>query len=285
MAQPNVGTPDGQRGVVSAQKVIGTFKTTDSVGTVGVPPNCETIIIAFASGHKELVSSVAGGTTGILYPLIPYTAPDSNGMANAWLAAVDPSADDQVTVELTEAPGFAWYVTSDQFPRMVVDSQVGLAVIANGRVGNGVGLTVMGNDSGGTSRLIRTDTNGRLAAGDPNVPGGVIPEVPTAGAEANGISTFPHTLIAAPGSGANYLFGLELGVGTTTAAWVVLVDDATGDTICSSLFTAQSAGTDYVQSPSMNLHRYRATGNVKIEIGAGGVSTALFASTRYAPGP
>ena len=248
----NVGTPDWQRGVVSAQKLLATFPAGQALGVVDLPSNVSSLIVLIENNHVAQLSGCQGMTSGSDYPVAPYSTTGSGYQHNAWVVAVGSAQDSQVTLVWNAAPTEPWVVIGDASTRMVADLSL-LNVTAppqNFALGNA--LIVAGVD-GSNAYALATDQSGVLYS---------IPTVPGIGAgdhPKNEILCAPFdnvgggtTILAAPGAGKRYrIFGGTLvNVGGAGAfadiqgvvndqAWVFIHVDSSGIT---HQFTAPLTG-------------------------------------------
>jgi hypothetical protein len=122
------------------------------------------------------------------------------------------------------------------------------------------GILSMGSD-GTDGRAMSTDSNGRQ-----------IPLVPTVGVETT-ISSGTTTLVAAPSTGAWYIFGVDW-QSTTTGGSGIMFEDSLGNKI------ALCSTTAIGQVSSQQLNGFRTTGAIQVSSFASGLIIV-----RYAPGP
>ena len=117
-----VDTPDYQRGVVSAQALLATVASGTRVVTVGVPPNCETLVIVAGFLPVAEFPTVTGVTTGVDYPVQGLRS--WNGPVYPSMFAVDVSdvVDPQFEIIWGTAPTGTWYVYSDAGVHSVTDT-------------------------------------------------------------------------------------------------------------------------------------------------------------------
>jgi hypothetical protein len=117
----NIGTPDYQRGVVSAQALLATVPANTATFTVGVPPNTETLAVIFPGVASVSAISCTGTTTGATY-LGVYTQPQSAIPADGtYFFDVSSAIDASVTITVTNPPASSWYVYSDSGVHIVAD--------------------------------------------------------------------------------------------------------------------------------------------------------------------
>lgn len=106
-------TPDYQRGVISAQKLLGTIAAGSTAATVGVPPNAETIVCMIQNQASSEGAYCEGVTTGLIYPsgAIVLTQ-GATSTITVWFD-VSAAVDDQVTINLFTAAAGTTYIYSD----------------------------------------------------------------------------------------------------------------------------------------------------------------------------
>lgn len=111
MAQVAVDTPDYQRGVVSAQKLLGVAANGDTAITVGVPPNVETLVAAAPGAVPYIGCKCVGKQSGNSYPGVQIAPTRGGGPNLAWYFDVSAALDNEVTVtwEVAPAGGFSIY--------------------------------------------------------------------------------------------------------------------------------------------------------------------------------
>lgn len=116
-----IDTPDYQRGVVSAQKLLAAPSATSSV-IVSPPPNTESMILIAdqPSSPSDVVWCV--GQTSLAYAPV-YRLPASNGVNfnGAWIFDVSSVIDSSYRVYYGNGSGTRWYVYADAAARLVVD--------------------------------------------------------------------------------------------------------------------------------------------------------------------
>lgn len=117
-----IDTPDYQRGLVSAQKLLATVPAGTDHVTVGVPPNAETLIVTASNVGTNPTVYVEG--TGTLYKFPGKLAIQQPFITSAptWFFDVSQSVDSSVLVQFSAAPGEQWYVYADSAAHLVVDS-------------------------------------------------------------------------------------------------------------------------------------------------------------------
>lgn len=198
MASVTPDTPDYQRGVVSAQKLLGTASSGSTSLTVGVPPNAETLLVVTDPGVTGESPSITGNTSGAMYPASHIGPTAQSGTMSIWAVAVSPPLDDSVTVSWANTPNGAWYVLADQGIRQTIDAVLTRIATDVGGAPPGMGLALV-------------VTNGELSyslAGSPDGAVYVVPQIPppvSGGGPSNellivssGIATAGVTLLGSP---------------------------------------------------------------------------------------
>jgi hypothetical protein len=259
---PNIGTPDWQRGIVSAGKLLATVPAATTSVTVDVPPNAQTLVVAMTYVTYEAFVKVKGVTTGRQYPGALRPSDVASTYADAfYYFSVSSQVDEQVEVTIAAATPDPWYVFS-QSGVTVVDVAELIGVVQYDYNGAEYGLSVLGlSPQLGQYASLEIDENGRLIPFGPTNSTGLL-AVPTASGQ----------LLAAPASGNNYLFGADV-LSTATLAGTVTLTIG-GVAIAAASFAAQ--GTE-----SIDLDGYVTNGVVDMVASQAGYSVAL----RYTPGP
>jgi hypothetical protein len=117
-----VDTPDGQRGVVSASKLLASVAANTGSVTVTIPPNAKTMVIAFTGGDNPPLVGAVGVTTGFQYPPTLRKNYDEAAPSTSYAVPVDATLDTQITITATTAPLHAWYVYAHSGIEVVVTS-------------------------------------------------------------------------------------------------------------------------------------------------------------------
>lgn len=116
-----IDTPDYQRGVVSAQKLVGVIPAGLTTVTVGVPPNAESLVVAMNQSDSSLFIDAHGVTTGYNYPgaqlWLTVTAEGGSG----WVFDTSAQVDEQVEINLSSAATDPMYVYADAGVHVVAD--------------------------------------------------------------------------------------------------------------------------------------------------------------------
>lgn len=117
-----IDTPDYQRGVVSAQLLLGGGGPIDHSATVGVPPNAETLVVVVPGNTLTATRMGCAGThTGATYPVIPAYAP-SHDYATTFFIDVTQTVDTEVEISGVEPGEQAWFVYADSGVHIVTDA-------------------------------------------------------------------------------------------------------------------------------------------------------------------
>ena len=156
-----MGTPDWQRGVVAAQRLVGSFAAGTIDETVGVPMNAETLIVSMSYADRALTIFAIGATSGNSYPVVSVPRSVSGSLDDVRLILVAPALDEQIQIVLSGAASHAWYVVSDSAARGVVDLGLIGSTYTPGAGSIETGLLALGSD-GTNPRALATDTSGRL---------------------------------------------------------------------------------------------------------------------------
>lgn len=121
-----VDTPDYQRGVVSAQKLLASVPSGTTAKAVYVPSNTETLVVVATEQNAISAISVTGNMTGVSCPLSSISAPEGSGFSPTWYADVSSVLDNAVTVSITFGVASAWYIYADSGVHMVSDTNKAL---------------------------------------------------------------------------------------------------------------------------------------------------------------
>ena len=259
---PNIGTPDWQRGTVGAGKLLATVPGTDTSVTVSVPPNAQSLVIVVSYSSPENYVEVKGVTTGRGYTGALRTSDEPPSYGDAWYYfAVSSSLDEQVTVTLAAAPTSDWYVLSETGVTMVdVAELIGVQQYDYNTANSGLAVLGWSWQAKNYSSLV-IDSFGRL-----------VPFGPTVGVS-KVLAAGTTQLLAAPGSGEWYLFGLDVEASGGVATSVALVDGA-GNTFA-------TVGVATVgDSRSVDLAATVTSSTVSVT-----ASAAATVTLRYTPGP
>lgn len=116
-----VDTPDFQRGVVSAQKLLGANVAGQTLLSVGVPPNLETLVVVAEANVLDAYPTAVGLGTGIKYPGTVLQLVRNTGPALAWVFDVPGALDDTINVQWVGSPSGNWFVYSDANAHGVAD--------------------------------------------------------------------------------------------------------------------------------------------------------------------
>lgn len=116
-----IDTPDYQRGVVSAQKLLGSFPGSQLFATVGIPPNAESLVIITAEPVGVVAPNVVGATTGSVYAGVSLPSPPGSVGTFTGVFDISSAADSSVTIEWNGSPGSAWWAYADAAAHVVAD--------------------------------------------------------------------------------------------------------------------------------------------------------------------
>ena len=227
MAGPIVDTPDYQRGLVNAQKLLATTPGATHVLNVGVPPNAETLVIS-APGTNNVTPAVQGTTTNTFYPVVP-VPPAVIGLPamSMWMADISQALDATVTITFPNPLSATWYVYSDAGVRLTMDVAVSAAVGSSGTA-EPTGAMVVGG-LGASAKMYAWEMS-KVGAGY------VIPTVPNTAAGdhppnellvASLNSAASIIVVPAPGAG-NRLRVFSLGLAGVAGLSGVMRDNGSG---------------------------------------------------------
>jgi len=116
-----IDTPDYQRGVVSAQKLLATVAAGTASVLVTPPPNCETLIVITETGTLANFVSCLGVTSGVLYPGSRTLSPGNNAFLPVFMFDVSDVIETELELSWQSSPPAAWYVYSDAGVHTVAD--------------------------------------------------------------------------------------------------------------------------------------------------------------------
>jgi len=115
----NIDTPDYQVGVVNAQSLLANVTDT-TFAVVGVPPNTETLVVAFKAVELTVIVTAAGSVSGYIYP--QRTIPSFDG-GDLWITTyvdVSQAIDSTIDISISDSLVTQWYVYSDSAAHAVV---------------------------------------------------------------------------------------------------------------------------------------------------------------------
>lgn len=194
-------TPDYQRGIVSAQKLLATVTGGADTVTVTVPPNAETLIAIIPSAVYLTAYSCTGVTSGAEYPGVRLPPVKGGGSFSYVFFDISSAVDSQVDVYQGGGTASDWYVYVDAGVHITTDATIAQASEQGGESSPLIVIQVGGTD-GTDLRAIRTDTNGQqfTVPVPPGTATGDHPPVELSTAYVyNG--TGGNVLITAPGAG------------------------------------------------------------------------------------
>ena len=255
-----VGTPDWQRGVVSAGKLLKVVPANIQSTTVSIPPNAAALFIAMAERLAPNTLAIIGVQTGFLYPLTELPGATPYPYDTFIAAPVLSALDQEVTIVFGVAPTSPWYVVSESTAELVLTGVLDLLISETGQTTNPIGIMALGSD-GTYSRALATDSLGHM-----------IPLVPTK-AQSTSTTGSSALMIAAPASGAWYLFGFSvepIGAGVSGSCEL---SDGTSGRLNASYFNASYPFF-------VDLHGFRTTAAVYVNAPNNNLAVLL-----YAPGP
>lgn len=207
--------PDGQNAIVTSQVLLATLSGGTRTATVTPPVNTETLIVLASNASTSSPLEVLGNTSAVQYPGVLVPSRLGLSQIQVYYFEICPAIDASYVVAWTTAPSSSWSIISDAGIRAPVDPSLALAISQQGKGVNEYGFPVFGSDNG-TATPIEVDANGRL-----------IPLVPTSSSGLVVATTAGVTLEAAPGTGHNYLFGVDV-EGLTAVDVLTLSTVATG---------------------------------------------------------
>ena len=256
----NVGTPDWQRGIVTAGKLLGAFPYSQTSAVVNIPPNAESLIVVVPGSVSPGTLSAVGVTTSMQYPGTKRLGLGTFSTSSMFLFNVSSSLDAQITLSWSGFAEYDWWAYSDNASMIVDVPGVNALTQSAGYPQIDQGILSMGVE-GQTAHVIEVDANGRQ-----------IPLVPTLGKLVT-VAAGTTQILAAPTSVHWYLFGIDVSITGGTTTPVTLIDSA-GNTIAYD--DPPSGG----ESHSIDLQGFATLGSVSIVTTAG--ATVVL---RYAPGP
>ena len=258
-----VGTPDWQRGVASAQKLLGHFTSVDTAKTVGVPPNAETVVILTQLSTLAGNLVVTGHTSGQIY----IWQVDFNVIAGVtWVQFyidVSSSVDSQIDILFNTAPTADWWVYSDQAAHISFDPIMQRIVSESNTPPGLFGVMSMGFDTV-DAQFLAVDSGGR--------------QIPMMCYESSGqveVLTASTPVLAAPAQGHLYLYGVDyMFSGASTGNDVINVFSSGVNTVC-------NIGCRYAYDAGhFSLEGYQANGDITAI-----ASRNAYLTIRYAVGP
>lgn len=263
----NVGTQDWQLSVVSAQIELASVAGGTGTATVALPPNAETLVIKGKNVGGIPAATVTGVTTGIIYSTVTETVTNGSTVNFTIYVDVSPSLDASLTISLGPIPSGHWYAYSDNAVHVTTD-YVLYHLVSNPAQNPNAGIMAMAEDPNTLAQYLQVDLEGNL-----NVSGPTLAAV---------VSTF-GTILAAPASGAFYIYGWWF-TGFTTAAVEVALESPTATILDSTVIPIQAANA-YTQYNCQFVNPIRVTGAIVLGAPVGGpYSNLLRAGVRYRTG-
>lgn len=262
-----IDVPDYQQGIYSPQTLLVSVAGAQASVTVPIPINATTLWV-LAPHDAALVSSltVQGVASSEQFPAYKIPAYEAS-IVTEYIVPINSANSPTVSITWSNAPTGPWYVVADTSSRFQIEAGMATLIVPPGTTAPPSGLQIGGTD-GTNLRAMSTDTHGRQ-----------VPLVPTNTTGFVQITANPTTILAAPGSGANYLFGWTLSNDAAGTAQQIDLDSPAGTTLDDGNIIAGLA-TDYPK----NLNGYRTTSAVTAH-GAAGAAAHTFVCVRYAPGP
>jgi len=277
-----VGTPDWQRGVVSAGKLLKVVPANIQSTTVPIPPNAAALFVAMAERLAPNTVAIIGVQTGFLYPLTELPGATPYPYDTFIAAPVLSALDQEVTIVFGVAPTSPWYVVSESTAELVLTGVLDLLISETGQTTNPIGIMALGSD-GTYSVALATDASGKLVslvgfdgsyprALVTDVSGKLIPLVPTE-TQSTATTGSDALMIAAPASGAWHLFGFSVGPIGAGASGPCELSSGLSGRLNASYFNASYPF-------SVNLYGFRTTYAVSVN-----APNNNLAVLTYAPGP
>jgi hypothetical protein len=255
----------------SVQTLANTVAGLTAAATVTLPTGTSTLIIlANTAGLAATYGLIMaqGVTTGLFYPVYP-----SIEQADTAYVGVTGAIDTQITITFSgEIPTTTWYIIADTFSRTSTVTEPNIVTVGGPASSPVYAALVAGQQLSGFPAALAVDSV--LANG-----GRLVPFGPTLQATASAVGA----LVAAPATGAWYVFGWWVNVENTVPTQIGLQAAAT--VIDEVVFPAQAGGVwDSYNSPPLG--PYRTTGAIATAYGAGGPFTAIATiGVRYGIGP
>lgn len=271
MAQVAIDTPDGQRGVVSAQILLATVPADSLTTTVGIPPNTETLVVLARSPNRSQFCTAVGVTTGLYYPQLQQTVNVGAGYSVTVFIDVSSAVDGQVEIQFVDILSTPAWVYADSAVHFSPDPATAAAAATIADNTPVAGLLVAGTD-GTFATAFRTNQGG--------VPY-VIPTVPSIRTHdhpptelnvASPILGASATVIAAPGAGMRIrVFSMQMG-SQGQAFTGYLTDSATGQALMvggqsnAGAITLPGQGYPLAANAGLNFIAWGGTGNMMIVV-------------------
>lgn len=258
----NVGTPDWQRGIVTAGKLLATIPAGTTTETVTVPPNAQSLAVVLNYVDVQTYVDVKGSTTGRSYSgawrpsEVPFSYADS-----FYYFAVASQLDAQVEIRLSTAPTSPWYVFSESGVTLVDVAEL-VPTLQPDVNGSYYGITTVGYMAQSQRfSSLSLDGNGRL-----------VTMPPTSGLS-KAVAAGTTQLLALPSGNSWYLYGIDVVASAASVQTVTLID-STGNTIAT--VSPPASG----ESKSVDLGGFYTNGSVSVT-----ASAAATVTLRYTLGP
>lgn len=117
-----IDTPDYQRGVISAQKLLAHSPGGTNYARVGVPPNAETIVAVTSSTFGPFVANAVGVTTGLVYPGQLLLAPAVDDAMTTYVFDASDVVDEQLDIIWQPGTVGPFWVYADAGVHLTVDA-------------------------------------------------------------------------------------------------------------------------------------------------------------------
>lgn len=271
-----IDSPDGQYGVVASQVLLASLPTGTATVTVTLPANVNTVALMLVDQPASVGVGVdcVGVRTGVQYPGTIRSSPPGLISSWVWYFEVMPSLDSEVEIGWNLAPTGDWYVVG-----MSGITQVDVPALTAATAGASqeipANIVYVGGIYGGDIYPLGLDIDGNLkvvSSGGSSAP--TYPDLTSGRVEM--ITNTATTIIAAPATGANYLFGIDFNNFTGSPGAMYCYAPPSNNQI-----TGATPPTG--QTVTVPLNGYRLTTAL---IGQSAVASNLgFVTVRYAIGP
>lgn len=194
-----VGTPDWQRGVVSAGKLLATMAAGTSTVTVAVPPNARSLVVCLSYVEQPAFVEVKGTTTGRSYVGNTFPADIQPAYSDSfYVFDVASQLDAEVTISLPAATTDPWYVYSSTATSILSIPDLSATMANPVYLGSPPGITIIGWDGTPHAQALATDKVGRLAI------------MPPTDAVSLPLTVASEQILARSTTGGYYLFGYDV---------------------------------------------------------------------------
>jgi hypothetical protein len=210
---------------------------------------------------------VEGQTTGIWYPCIFLGEINPLTATTVYAVMVTAAIDAGLSISVGGGAGAGFWVVADSGVRIVGDAVLSASVAPAGGLTPTLTVQVGGTD-GNDLRALKVDSAGELIISTSTTP----PLNPTKSTGTVAVTSAGVTLIAAPSSGNNYLFGYTFYISSTVTELAILV----GGVIVSQTFGATTGPI------ALPLYGYKTNLAVTAQVAGAGTAEVTML---YAPGP